>query len=209
MEPGAVVAELVGVGKAYPDRVVLAGFDLTVRAGRLLVVRGRSGAGKSTLLRLLVGLERPDSGTVRLAGRDLADLDRAGLAALRRDLAAVVGQDVQLADTVDPAGNLDLARAVRGLPADRLAELGLTPLAGRQVRMLSGGERARVAVARALAVRPALLVLDEPSAQLDEASAEEVAGVLQRAARGGVAVVVASHDPVLVAVADEVLDVDG
>jgi ABC-type lipoprotein export system ATPase subunit len=213
-EEGAVVAELVGVGKSYRGRGVLVGVDLAVRAGGLLVVRGRSGSGKSTLLRVLVGLERPDTGRALLGGRDLSGLDRSGLARARRELAAVAGQDAQLADTLDAAANLELARAVRGLPADpegdrlRLAELGLAPLADRQVRLLSGGERARVAVARALAVRPALLVLDEPTAQLDEASAEELAHVLVRAARQGAAVIVATHDPVLVAAADLVRDLD-
>ena len=209
-----MVGELVGVSKGYGGRGVLVGVDLEVRGGRLLVVRGRSGSGKSTLLRVLVGLERPDTGRVLLGGRELAGLDRSGLARVRRELAAVAGQDAQLADTLDAAANLELARAVRGLPADpdgdrrRLAELGLAALADRQVRLLSGGERARVAVARALAVRPALLVLDEPTAQLDEASAEELAGVLVRAARQGAAVIVASHDPVLVAAADLVRDLD-
>jgi ABC-type lipoprotein export system ATPase subunit len=210
-----LVAELRGVRKAYRGRPVLAGVDLDVHSGRLVVVQGRSGAGKSTLLRVLLGLERPDAGLVRLAGHDLSGLGRTQLAALRRQVAAVAGQDAHLAETVDAAANLELARAVRGLPADPdgdrrwLADLGLGSVAARQVRLLSGGERARVAVARALAVGPALLVLDEPTAQLDESSAEELTAVLRRAAAAsGVAVVVASHDPVLVGAADQVLEVD-
>jgi ABC-type lipoprotein export system ATPase subunit len=210
----ATLASLRGVRKAYGSRVVLAGVDLDVPAARLTVVRGRSGTGKSTLLRLLTGLDRPDTGTVTVDGVDLAGLDRAGLAALRRRLSAVVGQDVHLAETATTQANLELARVVRGLPADsavthrRLEALGLTGLAHREVRLLSGGERQRVAVARALVAGPRLVVLDEPSSQLDEASAERLAGVLVEAAVEGAAVLVASHDPVLVVVADVVVDLE-
>ncbi|HEY6796642.1 MAG TPA: ATP-binding cassette domain-containing protein [Kineosporiaceae bacterium] len=209
---GTVVATVRGLRRRFGQRVVLDGVDLDAVAGRLLVVRAPSGAGKSTLLRLLVGLDRPDAGTVTIAGQCLADLDRTGLAALRREVTAVVGQEAQPAQTLDALANLELARAVRGLPPDpdgdrrRLADLDLLPLAHRQVRLLSGGERQRVAVARALATGARLLVLDEPSSQLDEARAEQLAAVLRRAARDGAAVVTSSHDPTLVAAADDVLD---
>ena len=209
-----VVASLKGVTKAYGDRVVLAGVDLDVPGAALTVVRGRSGSGKSTLLRVLVGLELPDSGRVELAGVDLTGLDRAGLARLRREHAAVVGQAVHLAETSDAVTNLELARAVRGLPPDpeaslRLLEaLDLLALRHRAVRLLSGGERQRVAVARALGVEARLVVVDEPSSQLDEASAERLAAVLAAAARGGTGLVVASHDPVLVDAADHVVDLE-
>jgi energy-coupling factor transport system ATP-binding protein len=207
------VAELAGVGKSY-DRPVLHGVDLVVRPGELVVVRGRSGVGKSTLLRVLLGLERPDAGEVRLDGVALAGLGRAELAALRRRTSSVVTQDVRLADELTPVANLELARAVRGLPPDSglvhgwLVALGVDHLAHRAVRLLSGGERQRVAVARALAVQPRLAVLDEPSSQLDEASAELLAAVLAAAAADGVALVVASHDPVLVDAAHRVVDLE-
>ncbi len=212
--PGVPVAQLVGVSRRYGDRTVLSGLDLDVMPGQVLVIRGRSGAGKSTLLRILTGLDSPDSGEVALAGQPLNGLDRSGRARLRGRVAAVVGQDVHLAETSTVLVNLELARAVRALPPDPdgdrglVEELGLAALARREVRLLSGGERQRVAVARALAVRPALVVLDEPSSQLDESSAEQLAGVLRRAASGGAAVVVASHDPVLVDAADAILDLE-
>jgi ABC-type lipoprotein export system ATPase subunit len=206
------LARLVGVRIAFGQRTVLDGVDLDVRAGALLVVRGRSGSGKSTLLRLLVGLERPDEGVVTLDGTDLAGLDRDGLADLRRRLTAVVGQDVHLAETVSVRANVELARAVRGqvdgasgVPADLL---GLAALADRPVEQLSGGERQRAAVFRALSVGARLIVLDEPSSQLDEASAEQLAAALVAAAGAGTAVVVASHDPVLVAAAHTVIDLE-
>jgi ABC-type lipoprotein export system ATPase subunit len=211
---GGPVAVLKAVTKAYGERVVLDGLDLDVPAAALTVVRGRSGAGKSTLLRVLVGLERPDAGRVELGGTDLGGLDRAGLARVRREHAAVVGQSVHLAETSDAGTNLEVARAVRGLAPDpdgdlaRLDALDLLPLRHRPVRVLSGGERQRVAVARALGVGARLVVLDEPSSQLDEASTERLAGVLVAAARAGTGVLVASHDPVLVAAADTVVDLE-
>jgi ABC-type lipoprotein export system ATPase subunit len=211
---GERIARLSGVAKGYPGRPVLVGLDLEVRTGEVLAVRGRSGAGKSTLLRLLVGLDRPDHGRVELDGTDLSGCDRAGLARLRRRIAAVVTQDVHLAEAADVAANLELARTVRGLPSDPaevdrwLEALGLGGLRHRPVRLLSGGERQRTAVARALAVRPRLAVLDEPTSQLDEAAAEILAAVLAGAAGQGTAVVVATHDPVLVAGATRVVDLE-
>jgi ABC-type lipoprotein export system ATPase subunit len=206
---------LRAVEKGYGDRPVLRGLDVDVLAGRLLVVRGRSGAGKSTLLRILLGLERSDAGTVHVDGVDLATLDRNGLADLRRRCVSMTGQDVHLAETVDIATNLELARAVRGLVDDpallaaTVESLRLTPLLGREVRLLSGGERQRASVARSLVVQPRLVVLDEPTSQLDEASAEGLVAVLVRVAAEGTAVVVASHDPVVVDAADAVLDLEG
>ena len=214
VEPGEPVATMRGVSKAFGERRLFDGVQLEALPGRLLVVRGRSGAGKSTALRILLGLDRPDCGTVTLDGSDLGQLDREATALVRRRCCAVVGQDVHLAETLDAAGNLELARAVRGLRpepdavAAALDGLGLAPVLGRQARLLSGGERQRTAVARALVVQPRLLVLDEPTSQLDEASAQALVTVLVATARAGCAVVVASHDPVVVGRADAVVDLE-
>jgi ABC-type lipoprotein export system ATPase subunit len=205
------VATLRGIELAYGDRPVLRGLDLDVVAGRLLTISGPSGSGKSTLLRVLSGLERPDAGDVTVRGTALDTCDRDALAALRAADLAVVTQDVHLAGATTAEANLELARAVRHQPSDadadarRLGDLGLAALAHRPVDALSGGERQRVAVARALVVSPRLVVLDEPTSQLDEASAERLAAVLVAAAREGAAVVVATHDPVLLEAADDVL----
>jgi ABC-type lipoprotein export system ATPase subunit len=209
--PGPSVARLDAVTVAYADVPVLDRVDLDVRAGRMLLVTGRSGSGKSTLLRVLTGMAAVDSGTVTLLGADLAALSRDGRAGVRRQGVAVAAQGGALIDTLDAVGNLALARAARGLPEDRdrlleqLASLGLAAQAHRPVGSLSGGERQRVSVARTLVVDPVLAVLDEPTSQLDEANAELVAAALGTAADGGVAVVVASHDPVLQAAADAVV----
>jgi ABC-type lipoprotein export system ATPase subunit len=211
---GQVLAQLAGVTVRYGERTVLEGLDLQVRAGRLSVVSGRSGSGKSTLLRALCGLSPVDGGEVELFGQDLAASDRAARAALRRSQVAVAGQNAGLVETMDVGENLQLARTLRGLPAgpERLAELldelDLAPLRHRPVRLLSGGERQRVAVARTLVVDPLLAVLDEPTSQLDETHAALVAGSLSAAARRGVGVVVATHDPAVLRVADDVLALD-
>jgi ABC-type lipoprotein export system ATPase subunit len=205
------VVRLGGVTVRRAGRDVLAALDLTLTPGTLTVVRGRSGSGKTTLLRIVTGLERPDSGSVEVCGVDLDDLDRTGLAALRRGRLAVAGQGSALLEAMTAAENLRLARQVRALPDDPLTEehwltgLGLAALAQRPVRVLSGGERQRVSVARTLIVAPRLAVLDEPTSQQDEANAERLVGILVEAARSGIAVLAATHDPVLVAAADTVL----
>lgn len=211
---GDVLGELRGVRVAYGPRVVLGGVDLDVRAGALTVIRGRSGSGKSTLLRVLLGLTDPDDGDVRLGGVDVAPLDRAARAELRREYAAVAAQSGALAEPLDAVENLTLARIARRLDPDpgaveeTIAALGLTPVAGRAVRLLSGGERQRVAVARSLAVGRPLVVLDEPTSQQDEAHAELVAHALAAAAANGTAVLCATHDPVIVDAADTVLTLE-
>jgi ABC-type lipoprotein export system ATPase subunit len=216
-EPGDEVATMTGVTVDRAGRRVLDGQRLVLRTGTLTVVRGRSGSGKTTLLRILAGLDRTDSGTVRVRDTpdhppvDLAGLDRTGLAGLRRRRMAVSAQSAALIDTLDVLGNLELVRQVRGLPDDPtlvdgwLDALGLSALRHRPVRILSGGERQRVSVARVLAAEPEIAVLDEPTSQQDEANAERLVGVLVTAARRGTAVVTATHDPVLVAAADEIL----
>jgi ABC-type lipoprotein export system ATPase subunit len=209
--PGGTVARLDAVTVAYAGVPVLDRVDLDVRAGRVLLVSGRSGSGKSTLLRVLTGMAPVDSGRVVLLGEDLAALGRDERAGVRWRGVAVAAQGGALVDTLDAVENLALARATRGLPDDadrvlaQLAALGLTGQAHRPVGSLSGGERQRVAVARTLVVDPVLAVLDEPTSQVDEAGAELVAAALGEAADRGRAVVVASHDPVLHAAADEVI----
>ena len=209
---GQPIATLTDVTVDRGGRRVLDKRSLRVCPGALTVVRGRSGSGKTTLLRLLAGLDRPDTGEVVVAGTDLATLDRAGLADLRRAHMAVAGQGAALLESLDVTANLEMARQVRGLAPESpdvaawIDALGLGPLRDRAVRVLSGGERQRVGLGRVLAVAPTIAIVDEPTSQQDEANAERLVAVLSAAAARGIAVVAATHDPVLVAAADDVLD---
>ena len=208
------LARLEDVRVGYTERVVLDGLSLDVCAGVLTLVRGRSGSGKSTLLRVLTGLADPDSGRALLADVDLNGLSRAARADLRREHVAVFGQGGALAEPLTVIENLALARTARGLLPDpdliakTVESLGLAALGERAVRLLSGGERQRVAVARSLVVERPLVVLDEPTSSQDEAHAEIVARVLAEAAAAGRAVLCATHDPVLAAVADTAVALD-
>jgi ABC-type lipoprotein export system ATPase subunit len=208
------VAQLKNIRLAYVERMVLDGVDLDVPPGAVTVVRGRSGSGKSSLLRVLTGLADPDDGIALLAGVGLSALDRSARAELRRRHVAVATQAGALAESLDIGENLALARQARGLSVDDqvvdevIGALALYPVRRRAVRLLSGGERQRVTVARSLVVQRPLVVLDEPTSQQDEAHAHLVASALRRAARGGSAVLCATHDPVLVESADRVLDLD-
>jgi ABC-type lipoprotein export system ATPase subunit len=210
-----VVATLRGVDKSYPDgatrRRVLDGFDADLRAGRLTALSGRSGSGKTTILRLLAGLERPDAGTVAVAGQDLGELDRAGLAGLRTTAVGLVAQEVGLLAFLTARENVALALRRRGVAIEEadaraatwLERVGLAERADQRVARLSGGERQRVAIARALVAEPRVLLVDEPTSRLDEANAAAVSALLAEVAHAhGTAVVCASHDAQLLKQAD-------
>jgi ABC-type lipoprotein export system ATPase subunit len=220
--PGArAVAELTGVrrlvGSGRRERLVLDGLSAGIPPAGLTAVTGRSGSGKTTLLRLLAGLDRPDAGRVVVLGRDLGELDREGLAAFRRDHVALVAQDVGLVPFLSSLENVALGlglRGRRGPDADAaarawLVRLGLLERLRQRVERLSAGERQRVALARALAPAPELVLLDEPTSKLDRANAAAVARELAEIARGGTAIVCATHDPLVIAQADLEIQLGG
>ena len=190
------------------------GLDADFHSGRVYAVTGPSGSGKTTLLHLLAGLELPDAGDVMLDGVSLGSLDRAGRAELRRRKLAFIGQTVGLIPFLGARENVELALALRGIergePASRaeaaLESVGLGEHAERPVAELSAGQRERAALARALAARPLAIVADEPTARLDGANALAVGALLVELARStGAVVVCATHDPLLIEQADEVL----
>ena len=205
-----VVAEATGVQKRYGDTVVLDGLDARFHAGCLHAVTGPSGSGKTTLLHLLAGLELPDAGSIAVEGQELTALDRAARAAVRRDRIAYVGQQAGLVPHLSALENVELTLALRGRERNSAAEavaaleaVGLAERTTQRVARLSQGERARVAIARAIATRPALLLADEPTSRLDGANAIAVAVLLGRLAREtGAAVLCSTHDPLVIEQAD-------
>jgi ABC-type lipoprotein export system ATPase subunit len=204
-----VVAEARGLHKSYGSTPVLDRLGLELRAGRLHVITGPSGSGKTTLLHLLAGLELPDAGEITVAGTALGPLDRAGRAALRRARIAYVAQQAGLVPHLSALENVELALALRGHEGGRpeafaaLESVGLGERATQRVARLSQGERARVAIARAIVSKPALLLADEPTSRLDGANAISVAILLSRLAReNGTAVACATHDQLVIEQAD-------
>jgi ABC-type lipoprotein export system ATPase subunit len=209
---GAVI-EARGLTRRFGAATPFAGLDAAFAGGRLSAVTGPSGSGKTTLLHLLAGLDLPDEGEVVVDGVLLSALDRDGRAALRRDRIGFVSQAPGLVPFLGARRNVELALELRGLdhraPGNRgrveeaLAAVGLAEHAERRVDRLSAGQRGRVAVARALAARPLVLLADEPTARLDAEHALELGALLARLAREtGAAVVCATHDPLLVEQAD-------
>jgi putative ABC transport system ATP-binding protein len=158
---------------------VLRGVNLSIAAGERVALTGESGSGKSTLLHLIAGLDRPDGGEIRLADTPVTDLSDAGRAALRRDRLGLVFQQFNLIPSLNVEDNLAFQSRIAGCHDaawhDELVErLGLGTLLRRYPEQLSGGQQQRVAIGRALAVKPLLLLADEPTGNLDEATADEV-----------------------------------
>jgi len=211
--PGAPVGIFSGVVKTHGHGAtaarVFAGLDAVFTAGRLTTVTGPSGSGKTTLLLLLAGLDLPDAGEVLVDGTAVNALERPARAELRRREIALVLQQSGLVPFLSARENVELGQAIRGLDHDAhesLAAVGLGERAGQRVSRLSAGEQVRVAVARALAARPRLLLVDEPTARLDQANARRLAALLVALAREtGAAVVCATHDPVVIEQADDEL----
>lgn len=194
-----------GIAKRLAARQVLQGIDLKVAAGELVVVTGRSGSGKSTLIHVLAGLDAPDVGTVLVRGQDIAAMDATGRAEHRLRHIGVVFQHFNLLADLTVAENvalpMKLAHVEKRAREQRVSQLldifGIAPLAPRFPEGLSGGEMQRVAVARALANKPSVVLADEPTANLDDGNARDVVKALLTAAKEGAGVVVASHDPVV------------
>jgi peptide/nickel transport system ATP-binding protein len=186
------------------------------RRGGFHVVTGPSGSGKTTLLRLVTGLDRPTRGRVATLGTELAALDRDALARFRARHLGLVDQIRDLVPFLSARENVELGLAIRGINGpearDRadaaLARFGLAEHADRAPEGLSAGERLRVALARAMAAGPELLVLDEPTAALDRSGAREVAALLHALDDGNVTILATTHDQALIAAASDRLDLE-
>jgi ABC-type lipoprotein export system ATPase subunit len=196
-----------GLTKRFGDATPIDSLDASFAPGALTAVTGPSGSGKTTLLHLLAGMEVPDAGEVLVGGVSLGALDRAGRAELRRRELAFVGQTAGLAPFLGARENAELALELRGLPLEgveaALEAVGIAGHAERPVAELSAGQRERAALARALVVRPRVIVADEPTARLDAANALALGRLLAEAAReSGATVICATHDPLLIEQAD-------
>jgi len=197
------------VSKSYPTGegplAVLRGVSMSLDAGESLALTGESGSGKSTLLHLAGGLDRPDGGAVLFDGRDIAGLGEAGLAAFRRESVGLVFQQFNLIPSLDAGANLAFQARLAGRHdaewCARLAErLGLSSLLGRYPEQLSGGQQQRVAIGRALAGRPRLILADEPTGNLDEATGDAVLDLmLALTAETGAGLLMVTHSARLAA----------
>jgi putative ABC transport system ATP-binding protein len=178
-----MLLELHDVSKSYPTTEgvlqVLRGVSLSLGTGESLALTGESGSGKSTLLHLAGGLDRADRGAIRFQGKDIVGLGDVELAAFRRVSVGLVFQQFNLIPSLDVAANLAFQARLGGRYdatwTERLAErLGLSQLLDRYPEQLSGGQQQRVAIGRALAGRPQLILADEPTGNLDEATGDAV-----------------------------------
>jgi putative ABC transport system ATP-binding protein len=202
------IVEVQDVTKTYRQGALevhaLRGLSLTIAAGEFTAICGPSGSGKTTLLNMIGALDRPSDGRILLEGHDLAKLSRRQRSHLRRDRIGFVFQAYNLMPVLTASENAEMVLALQGLPeAERqarvgalLAEVGLAGLEDRRPGELSGGQQQRVAIARAIASNPAIVLADEPTANVDSETAETLLDLMERLNRErGVTFVFSTHDP--------------
>jgi putative ABC transport system ATP-binding protein len=202
---GSNVIELAGVTRLYRDGEVsveaLRGVSFAVRAGEYLGIMGPSGSGKTTLLAILGLLDRPSDGSYRLDGEEMSKLNETRRARVRGKRIGFVFQAYNLLPRSTAEKNVELPLVYAGVGrrersrrvAEALDEVGLSERARHRPSQLSGGEQQRVAIARALVVEPSVILLDEPTGNLDSASAAEVLAILERVHRNGATIVMVTH----------------
>src|SRR6201994_2789073 len=203
------VRELTKTYRSGGEQVaVLRGVNLDIAAGERVALTGESGSGKSTLLHLIAGLDRADGGEIRLAGASIGELSDAGRAALRRDCLGLVFQQFNLIPSLNVDDNLAFQARIAGRhdaawQAELVERLGLSALLKRYPEQLSGGQQQRVAIGRALAIKPVLLLADEPTGNLDEDTADDVLGLARDlVTRTGCGFLMVTHSTRLAATLD-------
>jgi cell division transport system ATP-binding protein len=205
--------EFANVTKQYTtDTTALRNVSLTIAKGELVYLAGPSGAGKSTLLKLIAAMERPTSGRVTVNGTDIGRLKSAGVPFLRRNLGLIFQQQRLLTDRTVLA-NVMMPMLVTGLPRGQAEEraraaldkVGLLDRASASPLALSGGEQQRVSIARAIVNRPQIILADEPTANLDRASANKVFDALRAFNKAGVTCLISTHDELVLDSATRVI----
>ena len=210
MTPPALL-DVVALAKRYGAATIFAGVDLVVAPGEFVAILGESGVGKSTLLNCIAGLDSVDEGRVRINGTDITALAQAQQALFRRAHLGFVFQAFHVLPHLSVAHNVGLPLLLQGRPDDArvqavLAAVGLAGLGPRLPQTLSGGQLQRVAIARALVHKPQLILADEPTGNLDPATAERVMDLLSAQVRSeGAACVLVTHSRAAAARADRVL----
>lgn len=188
--------------KSYGSTEVLRGVSLSLEPGERVALMGPSGSGKSTLLNCIGGIDRPDEGSIEIAGQPLGGLDEEGLCRLRRETVSTVFQFFHLLPTLSARENIEFPLQLQGVPPkdrdrrvrDLIEEVGLSHRAGAMPHELSGGEMQRVAIARALVIEPRLILADEPTGNLDSATGESILDLLATLGdRHGIAMLVVTH----------------
>ena len=204
-EGAASILELADVTKVYRDGDVsveaLRGVSAVVRESEFLAIMGPSGSGKTTLLGILGLLDRPTAGSYRLVGEEMASLNESRRAHVRGERIGFVFQAYNLLPRSTALENVELPLIYAGVSRkerasrarEALAEVGLSDRTHHRPSRLSGGEQQRVAIARALVIRPRVVLLDEPTGNLDSASAQHVLAILERVHRGGATLVIVTH----------------
>ena len=209
---GPTVLSVRNLTKTYrsagDEVAVLRGVNLDIASGERVALTGESGSGKSTLLHLIAGLDAADSGEIRLDGTSVAGLNDAARAALRRDRLGLVFQQFNLIPSLNVEDNLAFQARIAGRhdaawQSELVERLGLGALLKRYPEQLSGGQQQRVAIGRALAARPLLVLADEPTGNLDEASADEVLALARDlVTRSGCGFLMVTHSERLAATLD-------
>ena len=208
MNDSAPIVEVQGVTKVYRQGTIdvqaLRGLDLRIDRGEFAAICGPSGSGKTTALNLMGALDKPTSGTIRLEGQELGTLSSRALARIRRDRIGFVFQAYNLIPVLSAYENAEAVMVLQGVPAAErrqrvmalLVEVGLEGLEHRRPNEMSGGQQQRVAIARAIAASPAVVLADEPTANVDSETAEKLLGIMSTLnVEHGVTFVFSTHDP--------------
>jgi len=201
------IVQLTDITRTYKQGVVevhaVSNFTLDIKPGDFATLCGPSGSGKTTVLNMIGALDEPTSGTVRIEGQDLSELNRSEISGLRRDRIGFVFQSYNLIPVLTAYENAEFVLALQGVaPSERhervmsvLKEVGLEGLESRRPDEMSGGQQQRVAIARAIVTRPAIVLADEPTANVDSATAEALLDLMQELNQNdGVTFLFSTHD---------------